>query len=307
MKPLLLITHSQDSTVSYIEKNNPTLFLFRLNVDQIDSYHINISHKGSSIRTNQWEISLEDVHGVYYRKTVYPDLSKYDLEIRSLVAKELFSLVEGLAETYGKRCLSRPSVLKRAENKIVQLQLARDLGFRLPLSLVTNHDQSAQAFVAPQSSIVKPLATGKLVTTKGNFIIQTNIIPPNHPPVQLSHCPSYFQAFVPKDYELRITIIDRQVFAVRIDAGNDIDWRKSYNSNTYQIVDIPEEITSKCISMMEALQLHFGAFDFIVSDGDYYFLEVNPNGQWLWLEQELNLHISNAIIQYLVQEDPIND
>ncbi|OUS77251.1 hypothetical protein B1748_08895 [Paenibacillus sp. MY03] len=303
MKPLLIITHSQDSTVSYIEKTYPRLYSFRLNTDKIDSYQISISGTGSTIRSSQWEISLENVHAIYYRKIVYPDLSDYDKEVRPLIAKELFGLIEGLAETFGDRCLSRPSLLKRAESKIVQLQLAKKLGFQLPLSLVTNHDQSAQAFVAPQPSIVKPLATGKLTTSIGDFIIQTNIIPSDEPPAHLSHCPSYFQAYVSKDYELRVTIIDTQVFAVRIDAGNEIDWRKSYESNTYLIVDIPEDITQKCFAMMKALQLHFGAFDFIVSGGEYIFLEINPNGQWLWLEQELNLHISNAIVQYLVQEE----
>lgn len=301
MEPILVISHSKDSTVSYLEKSYPDLPLFRLNADQIDTYQINITDNNSIIRTCHWELSLEKVSGVYYRKISYPDLSEYDSELRPLMVKEIMGLLEGIAETYGIRCLSRPSFLKRAENKVVQLKLARDLGFLLPPSLITNHDYSAQAFVISKPSIVKPVASGKLITPVGDFIIQTNIIPPNHPPVQLSHCPSYFQTYVKKDYELRITIVDSQVFAVRIDAGDDIDWRKSYKDNTYYSVDVPEEIKRKCFSMMKAFNLHFGAFDFIVSNGDYYFLEVNPNGQWLWLEEELHLGISNAIIQFLRQ------
>lgn len=294
-----MITHSKDSTVTYIENKYPDLFLLRLNIDQIASYQINISDRGCTITTNQWNTNLEDAHAVYYRKIAYPDLSTYDKGLRPLMAKELLALTEGLVETFGKRCLTRPSILKRAENKIVQLQIAKKIGFRLPLSSITNNDRSAQAFVTSQTSIVKPLATGKLSTLGQEYILQTNLVPPSELPVNLSHCPSYFQAYIPKDYELRVTIVDKQVFAVKIEAGNDVDWRKSYSSNIYEVIDLPESITSQCFEFMKALKINFGAFDFIVLNGEYYFLEVNPNGQWLWLEEALNIKISNAIVHYL--------
>ncbi|MNJ78669.1 hypothetical protein D3C77_764810 [compost metagenome] len=50
---------------------------------------------------------------------------------------------------------------------------------------------------------------------------------------------------------------------------------------------------------MKSLQIDFGAFDFIKSGDDFYFLEVNPNGQWLWLEVNLGISNSSSIIQLL--------
>lgn len=51
---------------------------------------------------------------------------------------------------------------------------------------------------------------------------------------------------------------------------------------------------------MSELQLKFGAFDFIVDkDGSWIFLEINPNGQWLWLENKLDLNISSSILKVL--------
>lgn len=52
---------------------------------------------------------------------------------------------------------------------------------------------------------------------------------------------------------------------------------------------------------MKDMNLSFGAFDYIVTlDDEWIFLEINPNGQWLWLEQSLDLDISQKIIDYLI-------
>ena len=52
---------------------------------------------------------------------------------------------------------------------------------------------------------------------------------------------------------------------------------------------------------MRDFELKFGAFDFIVNKSDeWIFLEINPNGQWLWLEKILDIPISECIFKYLI-------
>lgn len=88
---------------------------------------------------------------------------------------------------------------------------------------------------------------------------------------------------------------------MRIDCDNKIDWRKDYSSHRYTVIDCPLTIKNLCYKMLEDLELKFGAFDFIVDEEDnWVFLEVNPNGQWQWLEEKLNLNISEKIVEYLV-------
>ena len=90
------------------------------------------------------------------------------------------------------------------------------------------------------------------------------------------------------------------IYAVRIDTSNKIDWRLDYSNHKYTVIKCPEEIEDFCIQMLIDFQLEFGAFDFIVTnDNQWYFLEVNPNGQWLWLENILELDISEKIIDLL--------
>ena len=55
-----------------------------------------------------------------------------------------------------------------------------------------------------------------------------------------------------------------------------------------------------CIRLLKELNLQFGAIDMIKTpDGSYIFLEINPNGQWAWIETQTGLQISDAIINFL--------
>lgn len=89
--------------------------------------------------------------------------------------------------------------------------------------------------------------------------------------------------------------------AVRIDTKNKIDWRLDYQNHKYTLIACPENVIRKCYQMMTDFNLIFGAFDFIVTpENEWIFLEVNPNGQWLWLEQSLSLDISKKILDNLI-------
>ena len=99
-----------------------------------------------------------------------------------------------------------------------------------------------------------------------------------------------------------MTCIGDRAFAVRIDSDDKLDWRKNYAGLRYSIIECPQIIMKQCFQLMEDFGLKFGAFDFIVNKSDeWIFLEINPNGQWLWLEKELDIPISQGIIQYLVE------
>jgi glutathione synthase/RimK-type ligase-like ATP-grasp enzyme len=107
-----------------------------------------------------------------------------------------------------------------------------------------------------------------------------------------------------KDYELRVTVVGKKVFAVRIDSQlheeTRTDWRINPDLLGYSETQISKDLEYKCFALLAALRLDFGAFDFIVRDNQYIFLEVNANGQWGWLEGKLGIKISEAIIDYLM-------
>ncbi|WP_211234289.1 hypothetical protein [Paenibacillus taiwanensis] len=219
-----------------------------------------------------------------------------------MMQKEILSLIDGVAESSGQNCLTRPSILRRAENKVVQMNFATSIGFKLPQSLITNVAESADKFIASNPSVVKPLSTGRIRTIEGWETIQTNMVVSSEPIDNLDVSPAYFQHYVDKvDGEYRVTIIGEFVFAVRIESSNMVDWRRKGARNNYQLVELPQQVLDQCFKLMKQLDLAYGAFDFIKVGQEYCFLEVNPNGQWLWLEQLLNIPISQKIVDYLIK------
>lgn len=113
----------------------------------------------------------------------------------------------------------------------------------------------------------------------------------NAPEEAFSQTVSFVQEYIEKAFELRVTVVGNRIFACRIDSQlqqddtGKIDWRQGYG--TY----------------LRRMGLNFGCFDFIVTpSGEYVFLECNPNGQWLWVELETGLPISEAIARWLADK-----
>ncbi|MNS34319.1 RimK-like ATP-grasp domain protein [compost metagenome] len=118
--------------------------------------------------------------------------------------------------------------------------------------------------------------------------------------------PIFLQKYINKKYEVRYTVVDKEHFVCKIDSQKSeiskIDWRRYDLQNTpHSIIQPPEEIKRSINKMMKEFNLVYGALDFIVSEDDsWYFLEINPSGQYLWIEDLTGLEITNSIKNYLV-------
>lgn len=300
MRAILVITSSMDVTVDYVimKYHNDALF-YRLNVDELSKYKINIGGK------NQWTITCEDwalekagLYSIYYRKPILPDLSEYEKEYHGMIAKDIISLINGIADDFEGKVLTSPAILRKTENKTYQLLYAIRNGISIPESYIGNCEEDTLKYIEGKS-IIKPLTTGKLKVCDGIEMYQTNYFNDLSEDIRLT--PLYIQNYEEKQYEIRLTYINGNIFAVRLDSEDKLDWRKNYSGLKYSIVECPENVIIWCKKLMEDFELKFGAFDFIVNKSDeWIFLEVNPNGQWLWLEKILDIPISECIFKYLV-------
>lgn len=303
---ILIVTNSIDFTVdSIIQKFNNKVQFFRFNTDKFQDYEVKITHEKTVIINKITGISVDinACHSLYYRKITLPNLSGFDLKYVNLMQKEMLTVIEGIGETFGRLALTRPSILKRADNKIVQMQVARELGFVTPNSLLTNSNIEAERFIQGQNeSIVKPISVGRINTDQSVSFIQTNLVENTESIEGLDLSPAYFQAYIHKEYEVRLTIVYDECFGVKIDSSNKVDWRKNDAKVKYSKINVPNDIKVKCFHMMKKLNLNFAAFDFIFNESGYTFLELNANGQWHWLDEELNLGISDKIVKYLMGE-----
>lgn len=116
--------------------------------------------------------------------------------------------------------------------------------------------------------------------------------------------PHLFQARVDKVADLRVVVVGRQVFAVRIDSDL-LDWRADYNALSYSVVDLPDALVKALLGYLDRLGLASGSFDLAIDrEGDFHWLELNPNGQWGWLEKETGLELAAAFADLLTTGGP---
>ncbi|NMC36285.1 hypothetical protein GYA49_04545 [Candidatus Beckwithbacteria bacterium] len=258
---------------------------------------------------NNLPFLLNQTRSILYRRPAEPNppdnLTK---GFEEFVVSESKSVIKGLWSLPDVTWVNYPEDNRRAAIKLDQLRQAQILGLSIPKTLVSNNIIDIRSFfdLCHGSMIVKPLTVGSIEEDGIYKAFYTSKVEPEHLD-QLgpdNRCPYVFQENIPKELELRITIVGNSVFAAEIfsqeQEGAETDWRKKWEGLRYGIHELPEDIKNKCLKLARHYNLNFGAIDMIVTPrGEYVFLEINPNGQWVWIELETGLPISEAMIKLL--------
>lgn len=274
-----------------------------------------------SIRTAQQEVLLEAITGVWYRRpgesTFHPELdATYEEFARVETQETLNGLYRAL---WDRRWVSRPHQIRAANHKIHQLRLARRLGFQTAPTLVSNDpDQVVEFFVNTCSGrmIYKTLRQVPIAYADGSaYGIYTTLITQDslHQHLEaIRFIPCLFQPLVPKQYELRINVIGDQVWAAAIYTQEaeqtKVDFRP-YTDECRRAPDVlPPALEEKCLAMNRHLGLRMSNIDMIVTpDGEYVFLEINANGQWAWIEDQVGFPLATALVDELLGVDTLAD
>jgi glutathione synthase/RimK-type ligase-like ATP-grasp enzyme len=253
--------------------------------------------------------SLDGPTSIWYRRMRTPSKPDgMDEGVYTFCLQENRAVLLGSLLSLNARWMSHPTAVWRAEFKPFQLSSAVECGLRIPRTLVTN-DPSAirSAFARLDGMIVKPARSGFIVNEGREFSIYTSKLLEEHL-AELDDArwsPAIYQELVPKRFDIRVTIVGERLFAVAIDSQSDpaatIDWRQTTNPQLpHHAISLPESVRARLLAMMERLDLSFGAIDMVQTpEGEYVFLEVNPSGQWLWLDDKLHLGISDAVASWL--------
>ena len=223
-------------------------------------------------------------------------------------SRENLKTIEGLYKLLSASFWINPVFATReAENKIWQMKLARDIGFEIPKSLISNYPATFHKFTGlNRNCVVKCLGSASL-SKDSDKIVFTHKLDKDFCNEQIEFCPTYVQQNIPRLYDIRVIVIDNDAFAFSIKFntkdGNVVDWRESDDPILYEYIEIPLNVKEKCILITHDLGLLFGAIDLIRGlDGNFYFLEINPNGQWAWLEAETGIKLSSKIVDVLTHE-----
>lgn len=226
--------------------------------------------------------------------------------------RTVYNLIEQVLED--RYWLNRPS--KSDSDKFRTLSIAIKNGFSIPETIITNNVKGLEQFIQKNKScITKPSKEGTLITaTDFGICTMTNKVtldtvlelPTSY------FAPSFFQKEIDKEYELRVIYLENQIFTVgifsQINEKTKVDYRNydKEKPNRLQLINLPEQITNNIKSLMQDIELNFGSLDIIKdTNGGYYFLEINPIGQFLGISNILGLHIEKRIAKILKQKNEL--
>ncbi len=321
---ILILTNTQDgihtdSVITHLQKLGERHF--RLDIDLLSKGETSVSFYCDNdscffvYETTHGTVDSRSVKSVWYRRPNNFDFKITDRVQKEFAERELKTFLEGLWQSLTDAFWIRdPISLERSRKKVYQLKVARELGFDIPDTIITNSPSTAKQFMDFQKGrvVFKPLESGFLDYGDKSYIVPATIMTDAHKgQLELVRkLPSLFQGFVEKRYDVRVTIVGPEVFAIRIDSQTrpetSVDWRHPNHVGQlpHKVIELPSVVHNKCLTMMSVFGLQFATIDFAVDLSErYVFLEVNPNGQWYWLERLTKAPISVSIAHTLASCD----
>ncbi|MFD1811638.1 MvdC/MvdD family ATP grasp protein [Rhodococcus gannanensis] len=257
-------------------------------------------------------VDLDRIDSVWFRRPQDPRAHDEitDPAVREYVEQECEAFAGALWDDLDALAVpGTRSDIRLAGRKQIQLRLAGRLGFELPPTLITTDPDAFLDFWDEHEGrvVTKPLQRSWLIRGDESFARMAE--PASTVDIAAAEsmrlCPLIVQAYVPKRVELRVTVVGTRVFAAEIHSQDSnhtrLDWRCYDPSTTrYGVHTLPDDVARRCVLLVAELGLRYGAIDLILTpDGRYVYLEVNPSGQWLWIEDATGLPVTAAIADLL--------
>lgn len=251
-------------------------------------------------------ISNQDIRSIYYRRPVfYREFGLSQLSPEKILSRaHWLSFLGNLQLMDSVRWVNTPASIYLAEHKAFQLTTAKRTGLRIPKTIITNdfkllHDKFPNA----EMLIIKGLDTVILRKDETESFGFTHVVKKNQlVDENLASIPTIFQEYLEPKLDIRVTVIGNTVFAAEVTkSGKGIsgDWRAHKSSLEYKYHSLPRHVSDLCVRLLQNLCLSYGAIDLALHNGHYYFLEVNPTGEWAWLVKSAGLRIDIAIAEFL--------
>jgi glutathione synthase/RimK-type ligase-like ATP-grasp enzyme len=260
------------------------------------------------LRDDEAEVDLATVTAVWWRRpsqfVLDPRLA--DRTDANFAYTECLKAVYGLFHALDASWMNDPARDDAAGYKLYQLKVAQEVGLEVPRTRVTNDPASARAFVderGPGDTIYKAFLAQPEAWRETRVLTPAEVTMLDD--VELA--PVIFQEYVPAEFDLRVTVVGHELFAVAIDASDTdypTDYRMALGQARVEAHDLPPPVREKLRLLVDRLGLVYGAIDMRrTPDGRYVFLEVNPSGQWLFTEEPTGLPITQAVVDWFVAQD----
>ena len=281
----------------------------RLNRDKFGEYEILFSLQNREmtiiLENVPYTVRYDTLKGVFFRAPVFLRSHKNYNVNEQLYRSQWSSFIRNLIVFDKTKWINHPVNTYRAENKLYQLQCAQNVGLPTPKTFVGNI--LPKRITPTNKYIVKSLDTALFYDESQEYFTYSSVVGGNElAESNIKDAPVILQEFLEDKRDIRVTVIGDKLFPVGITKnGENIygDWRKNAKEDLqYMPETLPNDISNGIMKLMNELGLLFGGVDLAFSNGIYYFIEVNPTGEWGWLSQYGAIPLEKAIVNELVGE-----
>lgn len=306
-----IITFAIDPHAHFLQKN--------LDCPSIIIDHTEITKNATafeySLRDGQFRCKIDgksvEPTSVWFRRPHKSDVKSLPIDKKyHTVSKPALDAFYSLIDNRFSDALwvSEPWAVRRAEDKLLQLEVAYRVGLHVPTTIITTSPARAKVFAGQAPTIAKTINGGWFEDEEGTvqaFFSSRVDGKTDFSGVYLA--PPIMQRSIDVAADVRVTVVGNRVFAADIyshdrpASGHVRDWRASDDDAVrYEICDLPQKIERQCVALVKELGLQFGAIDFVRDHkGKYWFLENNPSGQWAFVEVATGLPIAQALADLL--------
>jgi glutathione synthase/RimK-type ligase-like ATP-grasp enzyme len=314
---ILLLTHSQDYyTIDGVEQH---LTRFgapyrRLNTDHFPSlFTLSVEPGGPMwLEAGAEALDLRPTRAVWARR-LWPGALPAEFPAQTAASSQLQSrnfFMEAMTEL-DAFWINPMRASQAAESKLLQLQLARRLGLRVPATLVSSSPNAVREFAAahPQGLITKLLLpTVQAMDGHPDFAYTTRVLPEQLDALEVIRwVPQIFQPFLRRFREYRVIVVGRDFYVGSLEIENEevVDWRAASDADGvhWEAAELPQALRDKILQLMSDLGLVYAALDLLQEspDEEPWFLEINQAGEWGWLERDLGLPVAERLARALIE------
>ena len=318
---IIVLSNSLDVTADYVcsKLNCKKLDHIRLNTDNLieeTKFYYDLNEISLVFKNRQ--IKLEEISSIWYRR---PETLKFsnkrniDKGDETHTINEWSAMLDGyLFHIPARLWINHPMNNALASSKIEQLSIVQKLGLKTPRTLVSQSYNSVLNFYydCQEKIIAKPISHGYIEREDAteDAVIYTNevtIEQINNNREVFSLCPTLFQEKISKACDVRVNVIDRKVIATAIYSSENnklqaTDIRRDNMQDVkYEVIKLPPDIKAKILEICRLYKIRFAAIDMVIDKNNkWFFLEINPNGQWAWLDLLGITDIANELINSMV-------
>ena len=326
-KCVLILTHEYDPEVTLltIKLRSRGINCIRLNTNDIVNEELKVRYSISpesskpdiEFTIGQYELDPSRISTVLLRQF---DLKEVNFRGNDVVRAFSFQQWAHALQTFQSNLacewINNPDATMHASDRIRQLSTAQTIGFNIPPTVITNDITTAKDFYRLHNGniILKALQDHSVVIgTKiySGYARRINDSELLELDKGLAAAPCILQQKLIKRSELRVTVIGEEVFAAELGSNflcddQDIDIHHYLGDNNFpieKVESLPDKILNGCISLVKSLGLKYGAIDFAVEKQTNrpIFLEINPTGEWHWIEAKTGLRMTDAVAN-LIQD-----